>query len=970
MSGRLMRCLRRHLAVVLCIAVSLLAAPHVLADEQTGPASFVLVMRNVEDGLPHNLPLGFAQDARGRIWISTHEGMVRFNGHDFLVYDRMNANDLDLAGATALLAEDNGDLLVGNGHGVFLYSADRWRLLDPRLEGVRTEHLFRGHDGVLRIVSGNRLLSLHADGRLETLSLGEALVQVFAIVQRPDGALLLGAETGLYVVNEGRVRPHPVNAAFGGKAVLHISPDGAGWLLSTVLGVWQLDGNGALHPLKWRDRHDRALRTTEGGLWLGRHDGALVYADAQGKVSDMPIPGTRARSIMLDSDGALWAGSTAGVVRIAMVAAGELPGSEGYPRVVMEDSHGVVWAGFTEGLRRINGRERQNVLASSVMALALPRDGNGVWAGTYRDGVVRVDAQGRELQRIPVGGGRTSSMVVALHEAHDGSVWIGTASMGLQRWKAGHFQAFDENVGLPMRHIQVIHPDGSGGVWVGGTAGLGHVDINGNVRYWAPLQDLPAASIHDFLSDADGTLWMASDRGLLRYREGRFVVFGLEQGLPRERIFRILPDGDQLWLSSARGVFRVHRAELKRVADGQLARLSVDVVDQTDGLPGGQGNGGSWPAGWRTRDGRLLFPVSEGVAEIEPRRLDGRRLRAVPVEIETVLVDGATAAPEERLITGASTRRLEIHFNGLSYQTPERVRYRYRLVGFDEEWYESGRTGRAAFTDLPAGDYRFEVEAMSLPVDWDDRSRVGSTALDVTVKAPLWQHPLVIVLGMGSGLVLVYGLMWLRMSRYRRRQKRLNQIIEERTDELVEKNFALEAAGRERDALVQKLAHQATHDALTELPNRRAADGHLRAVMHRAAKTGQAVAVALIDLDHFKRINDTYGHEAGDRVLCEVGQRLRGMSGSDVFAARHGGEEFLMVMQGWPSGQVRQWLDKLREELAREPIELGDDASLRCTISGGVAFLYEDGQSASDLLAAADANLYQAKREGRNRIVG
>lgn len=940
------------------------------AGEDSVPYSFMTTMWDMDDGLPHNLPLAFAQDTRGRVWISTPEGMARFNGHEFLVFDRVDTNGLDLSGSTALLAEKDGSLLVGNLHGVFRYQHDQWALLDPRLRQTRAEYLYRGNDGVLRIVSGNQLLSLWPDGRLQTWSLGDAPVQVFAIAQLPDGSLLLGAETGLFRIQQGKLSRHPGAAELEGAAVFHLSQDDTGWLVSSERGVWRLDAAGTLHSTEWMTRHDRAMRSSDGSLWLGEHDGQVVYVGPGGNEYRLRLPGTRVRAMLVDRDGALWTGSTEGVIRISQVAARPLRGGTGFMQSVIEDASGTLWLGHSFGLRRLVGNERSDVLSSSVKSLALAADGNGVWVGTYRDGVARVDRDGQVLMRIPFVQERTTSMILALAQTADGTVWIGAAGQELQRWVNGELQTLGKARGLPLTHIQVIQPDAAGGIWVGASNGMGHIDAKGRIRYWAGHQSLPAGSVHDVLLDPDGTVWIASDRGLLRYRDNRFVAFGLEQGLPQERLFRILADGNHLWVSSTRGVFCLDRDDLALMAAGRLNLLPVDVLDQTDGMPGVQGNGGSWPAGWRTADGRLLFPMSDGVGVIHTQKLTHRNHQQVPVEIEHLLIDGVETNPGKRVSMSTDMRRLEVRFTGLAYQSPERVRYRYRLVGYDDVWYESGDTSRASFTNLPAGDYRFEVEAMLLPLNWEDRGRVGSQHLQITVDAPWWQHPMTFAVAIGSAIVFVYGLLWFRMIQYRRRQQRLDQLIQERTDELVEKNDALQAAGHEREQLLRKLEYQAMHDVLTKLPNRRAADTHLRQALERSLHSGQLLAVALMDLDYFKRVNDTYGHDAGDFVLAELGRLLRAQAVGNVFAARHGGEEFLMVIETGEEDRVRSCLDTLRSDLARTPILLPDGTALTCTLSIGLAFLRTDGITAEALLSNADIRLYEAKRSGRNRVVG
>ena len=960
----------RHWLCVVWLLLVLASGP-APAIERTGIGHQTVTQWAVEDGLPHNLPLGISQDRRGRMWIATWEGVARFNGHAFLVFDRRTSGGIDLAGSTALLPEADGSMLVGNDKGVFRYRHGTWSVLDPRLAGVPCEVLYRTHDGTLWVVSHQRLLALSPDGHLREVPLGNAPVQVFSLSQLDDGSLLIGAETGLFRLQGRQLVRHAAGQGLDGATVFHILDVSPGWLLSTSRGLWRLDGRSGLQPMGVEARVNRTVRDPSGRLWLNLHEGDLMVLSPDGRKERFPLPGLRSRSLFVDRDGAIWGGTTQGTFRIAPGAAQPVADSGGYVRAVLEDAAGTLWLGHGGGLRRI-GRDgaAREVVTGSVLSLALASDGKGVWAGTYEQGVLRLDAEGHVRQRLQPFPGRTSGLIRAVAQTDDGTLWIGSGVSGLYRWKNGQSTPVLRDGKPLMALVLAVVPDHAGGVWVGGGEGFAHVAADGHVRLWGADAALPAKTVFDFHQEASGTLWMATDKGLVRWHAGRFDVFDGRHGLPREKLFRLLSVGGYFWVSSNRGVFRIDRRELSAILAGTRSQLSVAVVDNTDGIPGGQGNGGSWPAGWQTQEGSLLFPTDDGVGRVDPARVASRQLQSVPVEIERVMVDGVLANPVQALRVPADTRRLVVSYTGLAYQAPERVRYRYRLVGFDPGWYESGSIGQTVFTNLPPGHYRFEVEAMVLPLDWNDRQRVGSRVLEITVKAPLWQHPMATLMGVGGLLVLVYGMVGLRVTRFRARQQRLNQIIEERTDELVEKNFALQVADREREALLQQLAYQASHDALTDLPNRRAADAHLREAVERATHTGRQLAVALLDLDFFKQINDTHGHDAGDAVLAALGQRLRALSGNQVFAARLGGEEFVVVIENRDDAVVRHWLQALRSEVADTPVPLPDGSEVACSLSAGVAFLHRDGSSAGTLLSAADARLYEAKRAGRNRVVG
>lgn len=409
-------------------------------------------------------------------------------------------------------------------------------------------------------------------------------------------------------------------------------------------------------------------------------------------------------------------------------------------------------------------------------------------------------------------------------------------------------------------------------------------------------------------------------------------------------------------------MFRVTRSELDEIDAGRRRLLAVEAVDASDGLPGSQANGASAPAGWLTDDDRLLVPMASGLGVIDPEGIGRRRAGSVPVVIEAVQVDGNDQPLQPAYRFGA-LRRLVIDYAGLHFRAPDKVRYRYRLIGFDPDWIEAGAGMAAVYTNLPPGRYRFEVQAMSLPLDWAHAVAIGHAERVIEVVPPWWRRPVVLAgLVLAAMLLLLSAYIW-RVLSSRRQQRRLNAIIEARTRELSDKNHALEQAGREREALLRELEHQAGHDSLTGLPNRRAVDRFL----DEALVAGGPLSLALLDVDHFKRVNDSYGHEVGDAVLHALGTRLAAQRDAHCFAARLGGEEFLLVMPGLAADAALERMEALRRELGALRVATGS-VEVGITVSIGLVVRGPQLERRNALFSEADRRLYRAKREGRDRV--
>jgi len=959
-------------AALACVLLVSSSVPMALAARHT------VAGWGMEQGLPHNLVQSVAQGSDGFIWLGTWEGVVRFNGRSFTVFDHQNTPGVELSGVVSILPEADGAVLFGTiSDGVYRYHGGRWEALggaDARHLSVSA--LLRDGSGALWIGTQEKLFRLLPSGQL--LDAGSALglpdAAVTALRRGADGTVLVATEKGVYQLQQGRLSGWQDTA---GWVVRDLREDGSGgWLVAADDGVHWLRGNGQRQHLLPGERVDAVRVDGSGALWLSLSAGRLVRWNA-GNIERIAIPGQVSPALMIDREGLVWAGSTDGLFRVDEGAARGLTSDDGlgsdYVRALIQSADGDVWIGHSEGLDRMRGDaiSRVRLLPGNrrdASVLALATRGATLWAGTYNQGVFRLDAAGRVVQQIRLPG-TVQPLIRSLLSESDGSLWIGS-SEGLFHYQQGKLRHYGLDQGLPGPAVHALYRDLSGVLWIGTNGGMASLEPDGKLHGWSADLDFPARYVFDFLGDHNGDLWMATDHGLLRKRGLDITVFDHRNGLPRDKIFRVIDDGaGHLWLPSNQGVFRLDRHDLIAVAAGARTHLAVQVLDHTDGMPSSQGNGASSPAGWLTDQGELLFPTAGGLAVIDPQRVDGpTRLRKFPVVIDSVVVDGDPQPLRSGYALPAGVERIAVAYAGLGFRAPDKMRYRYRLEGFDNDWVEAGSRIEAIYTNLPPGKYRLRVQAMSLPLDWENTRRGGEAELNLDIAAPLWQRPWVHWL---SGLVLFALLLLLlgwRATSYRLRQKRLNNEIAARTQELSEKNRALEQADFERASLLQRLEHQAMHDALTGLPNRRAGDAYLQKALVQALADGTPVNVALVDVDHFKQINDRYGHEAGDQVLRDIASLLQLRLGKQQFVARHGGEEFLVVMPGLSLEAAVEALQELRTRLARLRFE-EVDAEVCVTVSIGVAALGPGQMTGRTLLAAADRQLYRAKHEGRNRVL-
>jgi HD-GYP domain-containing protein (c-di-GMP phosphodiesterase class II) len=459
------------------------------------------------------------------------------------------------------------------------------------------------------------------------------------------------------------------------------------------------------------------------------------------------------------------------------------------------------------------------------------------WVGVSCSGVFRSAADGTFA---PVSGpdGQRLLCVQAVLAGHDGTMWVG--EQGLLALRPGGWRRFGPEAGLVDERVEVLFEDRAGALWVGTPSGLQRFD---GERFGKPVPGLVDDGVEAIAEAPDGTLWVGTrsglselaaagprhftaegglpagpvralhfdERGVLwvgtyggglgRVAGGRVTRYGRAQGLEDDVVSVILEDGrGGLWTCGNHGISRFSRDELDRLAAGSVAILAPHNYGVGDGMRNRECNGGSQPAGWSDRQGRLAFPTIEGVVMADPA---SERRNTVP---PAVVVERVVAAGEELPVLSpvrlrAGVRKVEIHYAGLSFAAPERVRHRYRLEGFDSGWVDAGSRRTAFYTNVPPGDYRFRVEAANEDGFWSRDGGVVQLVFPPRFYQTRWFASLWLLIGACA----LWGGYDLRVRRLRAREATLAALVVERTRQLVAKQ---EELGQLNDNLAAMVAEQ------------------------------------------------------------------------------------------------------------------------------------------------------------------
>jgi diguanylate cyclase (GGDEF)-like protein len=973
-------------ALLGCLWLCATLTPALALPPERPLADFTLERWDSRQGLPHNMVMTLAQTPDGYLWAGTWEGLARWNGTEFAIFDRANTPELRGNGVRALAVGRDGALWVGTARaGLLRLHEGRWQRW-ARDTGFPFDEIMWLHEdsrGALWIAAEDAGVARmdRAGVRVFDAASGLGHATVYTIAEGPDGAIYLGHDAGIDRIEGDRAVPWSASRGLPAVAVRSIHFDALGGVaVSAGWELWQLKSDRFLRDPRQDRLGELSLVASDrnGNLWAGSVDSGLWRLGERVEAIDsaLGLPQNRVTAWLQDREGSIWIGTSAGLARLKDLPFASIGARRGlsdeYVRAIHPSRQGGMWLATSHGLNHTDGgtvrqwTRRDGLPSDSLLSLDETADGT-VWIGTYGAGVAWL-REGR-LEAVPGTAELADRQVRAVLARDDGSVWFGT-NAELAQWRDGKLTRYTTRDGLPRNYVMALAESADGRLWIGTSNGLARYDGERFERFDRD-RGFPARDVFAIHVQIDGTLWLGTGEGLVRLRDDRFALIDTERGLPHNSVFQVLDDGlGHLWMCSNKGAFRVPRAQLERAADEPGFRIQPMLFGRLDGMGDTQCNGGSQPAAARGADGRLWFATAAGASVVDPnRRFDLPEL-PTPVAIESVRVDGVEALPASAVQLPAGPHKIELEYAGLSLLVPERVRYRHRLTGFDAQWIDAGASRLAVYSNLEPGDYRFEVEANSGGA-WSGQA----AALEIGVVPQFWQTLGFRLAVLAAGALALWGLLRLRDGRARANELRLASLVEVRTRDLAEQAERLAAADKEKSQLLealrqqaQALARLASEDSLTALPNRRAFDERLALAFERARREGGALAVALADIDLFKQINDTWSHAVGDAVLRALAEVLCRHVSSEVYAARYGGEEFALLFTGPAADEAPQRCEALRHEVERLDLSAVAPA-LKVRLSVGV--VKDDGRAPhhEKLLSAADENLYAAKRAGRNRVV-
>ncbi len=943
--------LRTHLRLASIWLLLALLTPKTLLSQQQPFHRYGLI-----DGLSNLNVRCLLEDRTGYIWVGTDNGLFRYDGSSFREFN--HEDGLTSTEIEGLAESPGGDLWVATQEGVARFSGTRFQPVDVGASGPF--------------------------GRIFFDSLGRMVLQSASGILNgvPDGAgvfhfhpMILGVTRGL-LVNGTKV--------FFGK-----DDD-----------LWQLDGDkaerlgssGGLPSDQWAaismDSFDN--------LWVRSATRLYKLSHGQRRFVDRSegVPRSSLSYLYADQRGRLYVSGPEGLIVVEESSTTSMDSHHGLPsdtvNAALVDREESLWIGTSGGglIRRLgrgewsSWKKEDGLLHDSIWATYHDEKGQ-TWVGSY-GGLNILSPLGNVVRSWTSQSGLAGDQVASIVEGPEGDFYVGTNPAGISHFNSqgSLLRTYRSTSGYAADRISALLVDKKRKLWAMGLGGCfrtrNPLDASGKLSFERiTVPGLPPeTSFRTAVVDEDGTVWIGTSRGLARFDGVGWKVFTVLDGLKSPDIAAVVSRHGEVWIAYRDALGIAHlRYNAGRIdathftmREGLVSNLAyalafdhagqlwvntdrgVAVFDQGHWLHYGSADGLVWDDTNGVAlnvdfQGSVWIGTSGGLSRYTPLPYAASE-NPTPIVITSIKGDVSEWQPGGHPVLSHSERYLSIRYAGLSFSPESSVRFRYRLLGLGNAWTETSERG-VRLTGPPAGDYTFEVIA-------EGSSHLWSTVparFSFVIKPPWWQTWWFIAACLLTTALTTYSLWHLRMRALKIQKGLLEQQVARRTTELVESQ--------------RQLREIAYCDMLTSLPNRRGFSEELRKRIASACLNGKTFAMIMFDLDHFKQINDTFGHDAGDLVLLETAVRLRVAIREQDCVARLGGDEFAILINAADDKETVEIICRRILDSFTAGIRFGEE-NLKVGCSLGIAVFPHDCTTGEKLYKAADRALYCAKRNGRN----
>lgn len=782
-------------------------------DPQKAITQYMHRVWEKEQGLPQNSVNTILQTHDGYIWLGTQEGLVRFDGVKFTVFNKRNTPALKNNYIWSLCEDSSHRLWIGtNGGGLTCMQGDSGMTFTKTdgLAGnivwcVREDHrksIWVGTDeGLCRLDAGQ------GSAFQSVAELGKAVITM--LYEDNDLTLWVGTRSGLRQIRDGTVLPRRLFNGINPRNISSVHHENSGRLWIGTDGGLRMAGANPRIPAELGDviifciRQDLVgtlwFATGGKGVWRLERGTWSKYTTAEG-LSDNQV-----RSLFVDKEGSVWIGTYGGGLnKLSESKFTTYSTKEGlshdFVLSVCGGTDGALWIGtYGGGISRLTERSVAplaftNNFRLGIVTTLCPGTAGRMWAGIYNAGLNELSGQGI-VASYGIANGFKELSFSALCVDRNGTLWVGSRA-DLFRIRNGVVSNVTGTDAPQGGDITYIFEDREGILWIG-TQGAGLYRMKeGKFSHFSKTEGLSSNNVTTVYEGSDKTIWIGTDGGgLQRLRNGAFTTYSAKQGLFDDEVFTLLEDDSaNFWMSSNNGIFRVSRKNLDEFDAGTVSSLTCENYGASDGMKSTECNGRRQPSAWKDLRGRLWFATLRGVVSVDPGNLK-LNTEPPPVSLERMMVNGSELQRGPDAAVGPGVENIEFDYSALSLVAPEKVRFKYMLEGFDRSWVNAGIRRTAYYTNLPPGAFRFHVIACNNDGVWNTAGVSMSVEVLPFFYQTEWFFVLVLLAIGGAGI----GFSSLRVHRMKLRERTLLALVNDRTKGLFDEKKNVEVALREAE---------------------------------------------------------------------------------------------------------------------------------------------------------------------------
>jgi ligand-binding sensor domain-containing protein len=788
-----------------------------------------------DDGLPGNTLISLTQDKDGYLWIGSYEGLVRFDGSEFDFFTKNNTPQLKSFHARALISDNRGNVWIGTGFGLVRYNNGIFTDVGGSEHDFFIESLWLDESN-LKIWIGTRDSGLYTYDILNnTYQHIDNLFRkdlINAVVPDDSGGIWVGSEeNGLAYFYKGEWTYYGVNEGLLNTEINSLYFDNTtGLYIGTTSGLFLMQGKKISIVKQFENlRINRVRIDAQGVVWVASVMG-IHYADKSGNWNlinkDKGLSNNDVRDIYFDRVGNVWLATYRGGLNKLMET--NFINFSGQNGLVLEASGAMCQVGKNKYLIAStdgklfaweNGLSKLYPLKTKITQRIynmLYDEKQNLWLASY-DGLLLIKPDGTEKLFTEKDGLPTSQLRI-VYQDRNKNYWLGSRTGGIIKmnfksypdkpeFQTYHYNELNE---LNSTFIMSIEEDSEGNLLVGSnTGGVNRITRDGIIQNFSIDQGLISNVTYSARSDKDGVVWIATSDGIGRLENDSITNFSKQEGLPQESVFDIVEDAQgYFWLPSAKGIIRVEKKQLNDYKKGLITTIDWKLYDKSNELIRSECTGATRV--YRGADNTLWFFVLGGLVGVDPLTMKPDNTQP-KVFIRKVFIDDAPVDMHKPIVVEPENQRIAFLFTGLNWRYPKSLRYRYRLENFDKDWIEAGNDRQTVYTNIPPGEYTFQVLACNADGVWGTEPATISVVVVPHFYQTSWFF-MAVFITVATG-IFVY--IRVRIWGLRKQTAMLERVVKERTreiasqrDELVVLNEEIRASQEEvmaqRDALAEK----------------------------------------------------------------------------------------------------------------------------------------------------------------------